>query len=515
MKLASQADVDQLIEELLGPSMTMKDLESILSDRVRRLARDLVRSGGRRVNQDLMEKLEGAAADLEKLEAILRYPAVRAIASVIPEKQRAGRPRDFSPYMWVVYHVLVNFVWHSARAVGDELSHPWIWKKVRLIVREVFADEPWLWLPAQPMARHHYQHALRYLRDPALLIELKERFGEEAAALAKELGLFSEDTPMSWTHLDRDRFGQADGKVIDPRYRSKTGTTINKVTGEIREVRFESDAGLHTEGGGNKEFGTKFVIVSARTKYDRVFLTHQFDSGKKGEGGEAAVAMDCFERLVPLLPGGQGVNYDKALRGVHIDRAAREFGWLVATGVFDIKDEDDEPLIWHIEDREIDLPEGTRTTIRIHAQRGAPGLLERDETGKEHFVQLEFLKRERRGRIGQFRFYKLVRLPEHLGGGTIRVRTTGNDEDEARGLNRAEHLRAIAETDADFPPLKARRLDAESLNKTLEDTLDHGRAHSVGAVAQDADLLGFGLGLNALTWFRNQKRQRARAAPTN
>ena len=62
---------------------------------------------------------------------------------------------------------------------------------------------------------------------------------------------------------------------------------------------------------------------------------------------------------------------------------------------------------------------------------------------------------------------------------------------------------------------RGRHPEEDPLNKTLEDTLDHGRAHSVGAVAQDTDLLGFGLGLNALTWFRNQKRQRARAAPTN
>jgi hypothetical protein len=37
--------------------------------------------------------------------------------------------------------------------------------------------------------------------------------------------------------------------------------------------------------------------------------------------------MRCFERLAPLIPGAQGVNYDMAMRGTHIDRVIREFGW--------------------------------------------------------------------------------------------------------------------------------------------------------------------------------------------
>ena len=32
------------------------------------------------------------------------------------------------------------------------------------------------------------------------------------------------------------------------------------------------------------------------------------------QDGEAKVAMDCFGRLHPLLPGAQGVIYDTALR---------------------------------------------------------------------------------------------------------------------------------------------------------------------------------------------------------
>jgi hypothetical protein len=58
-----------------------------------------------------------------------------------------------------------------------------------------------------------------------------------------------------------------------------------------------------------------------------------------------------------------------------------------------------------------------------------------------------------------------------------------------------------------FHRLFPRRNDAESLNRALEDSLYWGRAHSVGATAQEADLLGFALGLNALSWHRHRRRQ--------
>ena len=106
----------------------------------------------------------------------------------------------------------------------------------------------------------------------------------------------------------------------------------------------------------------------------------------------------------------------------------------------------------------------------------------------------------------------LFRLPPKYDGIEVIVRINGNAEDERRGLNRAEHLRAIPPRDPDFARLNARRNDAESINRALQDTLHLGRAHSVGRVAQEADLLGFGLVMNALSWHRHRKRKRIPAA---
>jgi hypothetical protein len=50
------------------------------------------------------------------------------------------------------------------------------------------------------------------------------------------------------------------------------------------------------------------------------------------------------------------------------------------------------------------------------------------------------------------------------------------------------------------------------LIRGIEDSLYWTRAHSVGALAQEADLIGLALGLNALSWHRHRKRDAARAA---
>ncbi len=52
--------------------------------------------------------------------------------------------------------------------------------------------------------------------------------------------------------------------------------------------------------------------------------------------------------------------------------------------------------------------------------------------------------------------------------------------------------------------------DSESVNRALEDTLYWQRAHSVGHVRQEVDLLGFGLIMSALTQARHRARERQR-----
>ncbi len=81
--------------------------------------------------------------------------------------------------------------------------------------------------------------------------------------------------------------------------------------------------------------------------------------------------MRCFERVAPHLPGAQGVNYDMAMRGTHIDRMMREFGWLIVTGVHE--DRGGGYKEWHIEDQEIEDLDGGIVMVSVYAKRGAAG----------------------------------------------------------------------------------------------------------------------------------------------
>jgi hypothetical protein len=58
--------------------------------------------------------------------------------------------------------------------------------------------------------------------------------------------------------------------------KSTTGKAVDKQTGEIKDVRFDPNARLHTVGGGDQCFGTKLAIVSARTEKLRVLLDHEY-----------------------------------------------------------------------------------------------------------------------------------------------------------------------------------------------------------------------------------------------
>ena len=459
----------------------------------------------------LLAELNGPASSFEKLEAILTCPTTYLLADVLPDKPHVGRPRDYPKYMWIVYLALVNYVWETARRVETELGHDVVWSFVRRTVKRQFPDNPEMWLPKQPMRRWHYAHAVRnYLRKPAIIEELKAVSREQAAKLAKELGLFGENEATSWTHPSRDRFLQTDGKVVAPLYKAASGEVQDEETGEIKKVRFDPDAKLHTVGGGDHRFGTKFAIVSARTDQLRVFLDHEYVP-QKGEGGEAGAALRCFERVAPLLPGAQGVNYDMAMRGTHIDRLMRELGWLIVTGV--PEDRGGGYKEWHIEDVEVEDLDGRLRTVHVYARRGAAGIRVLTDTGEDLFLPLERIKTARGGNPGRYRFYNEYELPpEYRAIKPLRIRLHGNEEDAGRGFNRAEHLRAIPPTDPDYHTHSARRVDAESVNRKLSDTLYWRRAHSVGHVAQDADLLGFGLGMNALTWHRHRKRDGLPAA---
>jgi hypothetical protein len=461
---------------------------------------------------------------LERLDAILANPATYELAKVLPEPDHShgGRRRQYPAFTLFVFEALLS-VYGSARQVEAELSHPLVWQHICTAVRKRFPDRADLHLPVPPMRRHHYLYARRRaLEVPGFLDALAARHRELAAGQAQELGLCDPNGPGSWTHPDLSRMIHADGKVIAPLYRAKLGDTrVDKLTGEITARRAERDAGLHFEGTGETAWGTKFVLVAARTDdpHGRVIL--DIDWVPK-PGGEANTAMGCFKRVAPLLPGAQGVIYDTALRGVHHQRLLRDLGWLsinrvsaaVAGADSPRRDEGQrEPKSAHVEDKTIQLPNGRSTTVRLYARDGAIGIGTLTDTGDLHFTPLERVRTHRnQDKTGKYRWYNDYRLSENLGGGIVTVRLHGTDEDIRRKFNRTENVRPIPPDDPDFARLYRRRNDAESINRGLDDSLWLGRAHSVGHQRQHLNLIGFALMVNSLARARQRTRAPAEAA---
>jgi hypothetical protein len=262
-------------------------------------------------------------------------------------------------------------------------------------------------------------------------------------------------------------------------------------------------------------------VVAARSAAEgtRVILDLE---GVEKPGAEAAVAMACFRRLAPLVPGAQGVVYDTALRGVHHQELLRDLGLLPINRVAAAekgartprrKDGRRVAKSLHVEDKTVKGADGREVKLSLYAQDGALGIGRVTDRGQMSFEPLRRVRTHRtRDKSGTFRWYNDYRLPHRLGGGIVTVRLHSNDDDRNRGFNRTENIRPISPSDPDFTRLYARRNDSESINRHLEDTLFLGRAHSVGRLRQQVDLIGYALLVNGLTLLHHERRERLPAA---
>ncbi len=312
-------------------------------------------------------------------------------------------------------------------------------------------------------------------------------------------------------------------KWITPLFRAKPGDErVDKQTGEIKQRRAEPDAALHFEGDGEAAWGTKFVTVAARSEHKRGRIILDVD-WVPGPGAEAKVAMACFTRVGPLVPGAQGVIYDTALRGVHHQTLLRDLGLLPINRVTAARANPKKPRrklaerrvekTVHVEGKKMKLKNGKSQTLSLFARGGAVGLVELSDSGEPFFTELQRVRTHRnRDLSGRFRWYNDYRLPDSHGGGVVTVRLHGNHEDSARKFNRTENVRVIPPTDADFQRLYARRNDAESINRGIDDSMWLARAHSIGHLRQKVNLIGYALMVNSLALHEHHRRREQLAA---
>jgi hypothetical protein len=161
----------------------------------------------------------------------------------------------------------------------------------------------------------------------------------------------------------------------------------------------------------------------------------------------------------------------------------------------------------HIDDKTVTLAERTTRTIHLYSEGGALGIAELAENGELIFEPLPRVRTHRnQDKNGRYRFYNDYRLSARYEHQVTTVRLHGNDEDNARKLNRTENLRPIPPGDPDFERLFPRRNDAESINRHL-DTMWLARAHSIGHLRQQLNLLGFALTVNSLALHRHRRKR--------
>jgi hypothetical protein len=196
------------------------------------------------------------------------------------------------------------------------------------------------------------------------------------------------------------------------------------------------------------------------------------------------------------------------LRGTHHAELMKNLGWLSINKVqaAQVVTRDGKPVkriekMIHIEDKVVN-----GVTYRLFSRGGDLGIAEIDHNGEQTFVPLRRIKTSRRKDKSGYRFYNFYLLPN---GDSIMVRLDTTEEDKARKLNRSEHVRQVPPGDDEFKALYARRTDAESINRYLDDSLWLGRAHSKGARRQSLNLVGSAVMVNALAVHLFHKRRAA------
>lgn len=224
----------------------------------------------------------------------------------------------------------------------------------------------------------------------------------------------------------------------------------------------------------------------------------------KGYKGEAGIAVAMLDRLTARKePHIDGICYDGAFRGIHIDHAMKAgLTVLAPTHAGTAK-----PTALSA----IDCSCGD--THELWTDQGR--LHERSilDIGETHLQPLPVAKvYARRNRAGIYRWY----IDFATACGTVhhqRIDTT--DIDLKKSYNRAEHLRQHTKTeegDSIYDRCYGWREDAESLNSTLDRTLYGGRITAHSATRQHSVMIGFALGRNALAAYIHQRHQQPTAA---
>ena len=255
-------------------------------------------------------------------------------------------------------------------------------------------------------------------RSPALHREL-------AADQARELGLLDPDGPGLVDPSRPDRGCSTPTAKSSPPCSGPSPATPHSTAPPASSVpaALEPDAGLHFEGDGDAAWGTKFVLVAART--DRRPRPHH---PRRRMGPHPRRRSPHRDRLLhpPRTPhprrAGRHLRHRPARRAPpdpaprprpppHQPRHRRQ-GQPPRTRR---RNERRVEKSAHVEDKTITLADGTRHTLTLYARGGALGIGELTDTGDLAFTELPRVRTHRnRDKNGKYRWYNDYQLPDQL-----------------------------------------------------------------------------------------------------
>jgi len=403
------------------------------------------------------------------------------------------------PHVPPAVHVLFGIMcWTEGGQRGAErlFRSTVVWEPVRACMDARYPGYPGLQPGVVPVSRSEFwRYCQKYGIEPSIFSALTEEFEVQAAKQAVEMKMF-DPSAGSVTHPARQNVFVGDGTVLRPCVDAVPGDLqLDKSTGVLEQKRHEPDADFFKTGDGTTVVrGTKFGFVESRLPHvnERVIVGVFNVPAGKGHS-EAEEALKVIDRAHQRLPGAQGVAWDMALRGKHIDRLyQRGLQPIVKTA----KASGGKARQRFIEMHTAKLVEGTDEEVALWATNGGLSILVQ-AAGEDHLIQCARKQTSKRANAtGGFRWYEDVivsddpRVPSRLRGARISlVRLDTTADDRRRGLNRAENLRAIHEGDADWDRLYALRPGAESTNRWFKERLRDTRAPAIGVPRQHLHLV--------------------------
>ena len=460
------------------------------------------------------KRRDARIAETRQIQAILDSDEFAAITNealaLSPDDSATGRPGQQSVVANMFFFALIP-VYGSARKVQTELRAGGRWRHYRRQLELRFPQDHRL--PFAPMPNTTSAPRLR----KAVIVPNRSRFHAIARLAAIETaarcGIGFGTGALLEPAINNTII--SDGTVLAATSKYTPGTTAWCETHQMfHDRRADPDATYNTTGGGDKVYGNKFVITSATTgNPNEIFILDTAPVSKtKGADSEIAALFASLPTILDRLPGMQGLVYDKALRGRDVTKV-HDLGLHPIVPVYDKTGKTTEVV--HIDQHTFKLPNGTRRSFEVFATAGH-AMIRGIAAGDDHWIPLHATKITHHPNAdGTPRAYTHYRIPTGSAcqpswwGATCEIRMNPSGAD---GVNRGEHLRALAPDDERYPDIYNRRQMAESLNSWVKAHLPGRRARSYGQDNQHVDLLFIGIARNTLSALHHRDRN-AQAPP--